>query len=116
MTSAQEHAFRNYSIVQGLSESVVNTLIQDEKGYIWMGTGFGLNRFDGHDFTIYLQEDGLKSTQINILYRGIDDKIWIGTSQGLHWYSPTKDSIHYVSEVPEYTIISLFEDSQTDCG
>ena len=78
VTSAQEYAFRNYSIVQGLSESVVNTLIQDEKGYIWMGTGFGLNRFDGHDFTIYLQEDGLKSTQINILYRGIDDKIWIG--------------------------------------
>ena len=112
VTSAQEHAFRNYSIVQGLSESVVNTLIQDEKGYIWMGTGFGLNRFDGHDFTIYLQEDGLKSTQINILYRGIDDKIWIGTSQGLHWYSPTKDSIHYVSEVSANTIISLFEDSQ----
>ena len=64
VTSAQEHAFRNYSIVQGLSESVVNTLIQDEKGYIWMGTGFGLNRFDGHDFTIYLQEDGLKSTKL----------------------------------------------------
>ena len=32
--SAQEYAFRNYSIGQGLSESVVNTLIQDEKGYI----------------------------------------------------------------------------------
>jgi ligand-binding sensor domain-containing protein len=59
-SSAQEYAFRNYSIGQGLSESVVNTLIQDEKGYIWMGTGFGLNRFDGHDFTIYLQENGFK--------------------------------------------------------
>lgn len=112
ISSAQEYAFRNYSIGQGLSESVVNTLIQDEKGYIWMGTGFGLNRFDGHDFTIYLQENGLKSTQINTLYKGIDNKIWIGTSQGLHWYSPTKDSIHYVSEVPAISVISLLEDSQ----
>jgi len=111
-SSAQEYAFRNYSIGQGLSESVVNTIIQDEKGYIWMGTGFGLNRFDGHNFTIYLQENGLKSTQINTLYQSADNKIWIGTSQGLHWYSPVKDSIYHVSEVPDNSIISLFEDSQ----
>ena len=110
-SSAQEYAFRNYSIGQGLSESVVNTLTQDEKGYIWMGTGFGLNRFDGHDFTIYLQENGLKSTQINTLYKGADNKIWIGTAQGLHWYSPIKDSIYHVSEVPANSIISVFEDS-----
>ena len=112
VVSAQEYAFRNYSIGQGLSESVVNALIQDEKGYIWMGTGFGLNRFDGHDFTTYFQEDGLKSAQINTLYKDEENKLWIGTSQGLHWYSHTSDSIHYVSEVPAKPIISLFEDSQ----
>lgn len=110
--SAQEYAFRNYSIGQGLSESVVNTLIQDEKGYIWMGTGFGLNRFDGHDFIPYFQEDGLKSAQINTLYKDEGNKLWIGTSQGLHWYSQRTDSIHYVSNVPAKSIISIFEDSQ----
>ena len=74
VTSAQEYAFRNYSIVQGLSESVVNTLIQDEKGYIWMGTGFGLNRFDGM-ISRFISGRQPKSTQINILYSDIDDRI-----------------------------------------
>ena len=44
---AQTFPFRTYSIEDGLSESVVYDIIQDSDGYIWMATGFGLNKFDG---------------------------------------------------------------------
>ncbi|NRA72469.1 MAG: EAL domain-containing protein [Gammaproteobacteria bacterium] len=40
----------NYSVEDGLSQSVVNQIIQDKYGYIWVATDYGLNRFDGYDF------------------------------------------------------------------
>ena len=47
---AQTFPFRTYSIEDGLSESVVYDIIQDSDGYIWLATGFGLNKFDGLEF------------------------------------------------------------------
>ncbi|MDZ7773566.1 MAG: two-component regulator propeller domain-containing protein [Balneolaceae bacterium] len=48
--AGQQLPFRSYSIERGLSESVVNRMMQDSEGYIWVATSYGLNRFDGRDF------------------------------------------------------------------
>jgi len=40
----------NYSVEDGLSQSLVNQTIQDKYGYIWVATDYGLNRFDGYNF------------------------------------------------------------------
>ncbi len=40
MAGAQNLPFRNYSIEDGLSEAVVNTITQDDEGYLWIGTGY----------------------------------------------------------------------------
>ncbi len=81
--SAQLYAFRNYSIKDGLTQSVVHAIIQDDKGYMWIGSGHGLNRFDGLTFRNYFADQGLVHDRVNALLLGHDGKIWIGTDRGL---------------------------------
>lgn len=45
--------FKNITIEQGLSQSTVETMIQDSKGYLWFGTNDGLNRYNGYEFKVY---------------------------------------------------------------
>ena len=108
---AQYYPFRNYSIQDGLSESVVNAIIQDSDGYIWMGTGFGLNRFDGNSFVNYFEEGGLSSGKIWSLYESSDGKIWVGTDRGVNYVSD--DSIFTdpaLVSLNNSSILSIFED------
>ena len=56
-TAAQydERDFIRYAVKNGLSDNYVNTVQQDQAGYIWIGTDMGLNRFDGNSFKNYYQ-------------------------------------------------------------
>lgn len=51
----EEKDFVRYTIKDGLSNSYINCLQQDSRGYLWAGTDEGLNRFDGNSFTNYFQ-------------------------------------------------------------
>jgi signal transduction histidine kinase/ligand-binding sensor domain-containing protein len=82
--------FSGYSITEGLSQSVVNCIYQDSKGYIWLGTQNGLNRFDGYSFVKYkFNPDDSTSISNNWIYSVAEDKngnLWIGTKAGLNRY------------------------------
>ena len=52
-TMAQQFYFTGYSIGDGLSQSVVNCIFQDSRGFLWIGTQNGLNRFNGYKFEVY---------------------------------------------------------------
>src|SRR6056297_2678220 len=111
--AAQTMPFRSYSIENGLSESVVHSMIQDEKGFVWLGTGFGLNRFDGVEFKKWYEENGLPNNRVNALRQSKDGKIWIGTDAGLAYLE--NDSIYTPSvfdPVLESVVRSVFEDSE----
>ena len=59
MAGAQNHVrFRHLGESDGLSNSNVNTIWQDEFGMIWIGTADGLNRYDGNDITVYRPASG----------------------------------------------------------
>lgn len=45
--------FEQFTTERGLSQSRVNCIVQDRRGFIWIGTNDGLNRFDGYTFTVY---------------------------------------------------------------
>ena len=45
--------FTNYTVADGLPTNTVNDIIQDSRGFVWMGTAQGLVRFDGNKFTVY---------------------------------------------------------------
>ena len=45
--------FKNFSIQSGMSQSVINDVIQDHEGYVWIATEIGLNRFNRYQFEQY---------------------------------------------------------------
>ena len=78
--------FNKLTIQDGLSNDKVNCIIQDKRGFIWIGTNDGLNRYDGKYFTIFRHEPGnATSLSGNIITSLLEDEhelIWIGTADG----------------------------------
>ncbi len=72
---------------QGLSSNKVNCIMQDKKGFMWIGTDYGLNRYDGYNFKVFLKNpvDSLSLTDndIKCLTQDANGNIWIGTRSGL---------------------------------
>lgn len=105
--------FRTYSIEVGLSESVAQTIIQDERGYIWVGTGYGLNRFDGVSFKQFYEEDGLASNDVHALFQDSEGTIWAGTEYGISILrGDTLITPSSVTRLNQYPVISIAEDQE----
>ena len=78
-----------------LSSTNITSICQDQMGYIWIGTEFGLNRFDGYRFTSYLNNPqdstSLGFNTVASLLCDSDGRLWVGTTQGLQRYDPATD-------------------------
>ena len=89
--------FKNITIEDGLSQSTVKTIYQDSKGYIWIGTNDGLDRYNGYEFKHYKHDKYDKnSIANNYIVDIIEDKngyIWVSTIGGLSRINPDKDEI-----------------------
>ncbi len=96
-SQGNEIKLRHYSVNDGLSQSSVYSFLQDTKGFIWIATGDGLNKFDGYNFTTFKrQNNDLHSISNNTIRSILEDsagKIWIGTEIGLNVYDPTNGKI-----------------------
>ncbi|SMO43432.1 ligand-binding sensor domain-containing protein [Fodinibius sediminis] len=111
VAEAQVLPFRTYSIEKGLSESVVNGMMQDHEGYLWIATSYGLNRFDGIQFKNYYREDGLHDNKVTALFEDRDNQLWIGTESGVNLIKA--DSIHKPSALQALnvsTILDIYQD------
>ncbi len=86
VAQTSEIRFNNYSIEEGLSQSTVYAILQDQLGYIWIGTRDGLNRFDQSTFLKFYPSqagDGaLSYRSIRALVSDEKGDIWIGTDGG----------------------------------
>ncbi len=74
---------RTFSSTDGLAHNIVSSITQDKKGYLWIATYGGLNRFDGREFRNYTMVNGLVFDAVRSVYADNEDKIWIGTELGL---------------------------------
>ncbi len=104
---SQQYFFSAYSIEQGLSQSVVNCLFQDSKGYLWMGTQNGLNKFDGYNFEIFSYNPTDTNTISNNWVYSINEdqegNLWIGTKSGLNKFIRSEkrfERIYYKTSYP----------------
>ncbi len=108
--TGQVYPFRTYSIEKGLSEAVVHDLMQDENGYLWIATGYGLNRFDAHEFKNYYKEDGLQSNKIYSLYLDDENRIWIGTDSGVNiLQSDSIKTLPVLKPLSSFTVSAIFQ-------
>lgn len=82
--------FEQLNVEQGLSQSTVQSMIQDQAGYLWLGTFIGLNRYDGYRFEAYRHDpnepQSLPGNIINALLEDDRGRLWIGTGSGLCRY------------------------------
>jgi ligand-binding sensor domain-containing protein/signal transduction histidine kinase/AraC-like DNA-binding protein len=85
-----------YSTDKELSNSLINTIYQDKRNYIWIATEDGLNKYDGVKFTIYKSIKGDPNTIINnyvrTLFEDSSGRFWVGFINGLMLYNRTEDT------------------------
>lgn len=88
--------FDHYSTSEGLSNGYINTILQDSKGFIWIGTANGLNRFDGITFKTYYfdlnDSTTIPGSGVTSLVEDSIGNIWMMTSDGLCVYDRKKDN------------------------
>jgi signal transduction histidine kinase/ligand-binding sensor domain-containing protein/DNA-binding response OmpR family regulator len=90
LSQNQSLKFEHIGSREGLSQINVNCIIQDSRGFMWIGTRNGLNRYDGYKFIIYRHDPKNENTISNNLITDIiedhDGNIWIATQSGLNKY------------------------------
>jgi ligand-binding sensor domain-containing protein/signal transduction histidine kinase/DNA-binding response OmpR family regulator len=113
--------FTHLSGDQGLSNSTIEAIFQDSRGFIWIGTRDGLNRYDGHDMQVYHYEatdsNSLSDSYIRCIGEDRHHQLWVGTINGLNRLDPAAN--HFVRykhrdtdsySLSQNTITSLLED------
>jgi PAS domain S-box-containing protein len=87
--------FTHLSTEQGLSQSRVDHMLQDRRGFIWIGTYNGLNRFDGYRFQVYKPDpnnpNSLGGALVLPLFEDQSGILWIGVDAGLDRFDPTTE-------------------------
>lgn len=92
---------------EGLSSNHITCLLQDNEGYLWVGTNNGLNRYYGYGFDIFRQHPGyencISSSFIFDLKQGRNNQIWIGTANGLNMFNSESGSFKqfFISDTSE---------------
>ena len=78
--------FQRLSLEQGLSQSSVFAIAQDQKGFMWFATQDGLNRYDGYSFAHFSHDDhdsaSLSDNYVNALLEDREGNLWAGTRGG----------------------------------
>ena len=104
---AAEVVYRHYTIDDGLPHSNVFRVIQDSKGFIWVGTEMGLCRFDGMRFETFDYYPPVQDKQILGIMEAHDSTIWINTYDSkLHMYKngKFKEFVPKRGEIPKCVI------------
>ncbi len=117
-------SFEVLSTSNGLSSNNITCIYQDRQGFLWVGTDFGLNKFDGNIFENFFAEvnnpNALSGNHIVDILQDADGIFWIATKDGgLTRYNPKADkknqflqfkhSINDASSIPTNRLISLFD-------
>ncbi len=124
VTGAQDVQFERLSFKDGLSQSSVMCIWQDQRGFMWFCTEDGLDRFDGYEFKVYRHDpnnpDSISSNYITAIYEDHAGNLWVGTNGGglneFDWrtetfkrYLPNSDNPHSLSND---RVLSIYEDHE----
>ena len=115
--------FSHITSEEGLSYNTITQILQDSRGFLWISTFNGLNRYDGYNFKIFSPEisdpNSISSQTVTCMLEDKEGLIWVGTTNGLNKYDWKTDKFTRYKNDPEIAgcissdlIYSLFKDDQ----
>ena len=121
LSSSSTMKFDHISVAKGLSSGDVFSIVQDNDGYIWIGTFEGLNKYDGTNITKYRYKstdaNSIAHNLIRKLFIDSNKNLWIGTEKGLSLYNPVTDNFKTYRNEPnkndsllDNVILDIYED------
>lgn len=106
--------FARFYTIEGPSKSNAGPFVQDDQGFVWFGTPYGLNRFDGYNFKVFTHDPGNpKSTSgssITALFKDHNGSLWVGCNQFLNKFDSTTETF------TRYRVSYVFHISQDAAG
>lgn len=114
--NTESKIIRKFGITEGLSHGVVNTIAQDKKGFIWLGTEDGLNRFDGYGFSPFKFDTHcdvpFHDNYIQNVLADEQGNLWVSSRRGLYRFDiSTEKFIPFVNDKPFSNDISFITNS-----
>ena len=114
--------FQSLTVKDGISNNYITKILQDSRGYIWIGTADGLNRYDGSGVRTYNysyeNEKSLNSTYITALAEDSNGNMWVGTGGGLSIINMKTNEVtrienNYNSDysISTYHVTAIFKDN-----
>jgi ligand-binding sensor domain-containing protein/serine phosphatase RsbU (regulator of sigma subunit) len=115
--------FGHLSLEEGLSQSIIEQIVQDRTGFMWFATEDGLNRFDGYRFAVYRNIPGdpqsLSYNELKAVHEDRDGYLWVGIfASGLNRFDPATEKVvryQHDHDRPDSlaadTVRCVFEDS-----
>ena len=90
--------FRRLDTRDGLSNSQVNYMYQDSKGIIWIGTSYGLNRYDGYRFHTFYNDPNdtttLRNNYVDLIWEDFKGRLWLRQGMNFSIFDPVTESVN----------------------
>lgn len=90
------YGYTQITINEGLAHNYISSTFKDSEGFVWVGTHYGLNRYDGYEMLTYRKDfsdtNSLSSNKITALEEDADGYVWVGTNKGLNRLDKTTNS------------------------
>src|SRR5437762_13751374 len=95
--------FARLSTADGLSQTRVAQIVQDDQGFMWFGTQYGLNRYDGYKVRVFVHDpqswNSLGCAFVTALFKDRSGTLWVGCDQVLDRFDPATETFtHYQVE------------------
>lgn len=120
----QDLFFEHLNYEEGFASSMISSIIQDNNGFIWLGTEGGLLRYDGYHFVRHSRDQAVEGTisnnHVNCIYEDRERNLWIGTSNGVNHFDfdtkvfspidilPIKGGRNYVTSITEDSLGNIW--------
>ena len=112
--------FTRLSTADGLSQTRVSQIVQDDQGFLWFGTQYGLNRYDGYKFKVFVHDprraNSLGGVFVTALFKDHAGALWVACAQSLDRFDPATETFtHYAVDAGDPqslsdTVVHISED------
>ncbi len=100
---AQRQSITVFTTEQGLPSNVTYQCLEDDKGFLWIGTDQGVARFDGKNFQVYGKEQGVSDIEIQQIVMEKNGRVWIRCyNNSIAYYNPIKNTFTDITHIARW--------------